>query len=150
MNLLQVLAYLEENFPEQSLTFAPGKLRRVLEREQAVQGTGEAEWIDGKEAHSITGIRERTLRSKAEKWERLQRSGTRPEIRVSATSNSDGAHWRYDRADCLAYAAVRDRPRPTDELSRPRPDNQSQPVESSSDDPIDLAARRYAGKALRT
>jgi hypothetical protein len=150
MTLLQVLAYLEANFPSQPLTIAPGDLRRVIEREQAVQGTGEAEWIDGKEAHAITGIRERTLRNKAERWERLQASGERPEIRVSATSESGGAHWRYNKADCLAYAAARGKPHPQVVHSRKSPDDQPEPIEAPTDDPIDLAARRYAAKALRT
>jgi len=151
MNFLQVLAYMEMHFPGTPITLDPGDLRRVLEREQAVQGTGDSEWIDGRTAHQITKVPERTLRSKAERWEGLQNAGNRPEIRVCSTSDRDGAHWRYHKGDCLAYAASHRQPTlpttvPAPIESGPAPD----PEDTNSADSIDLAARRYAARARRS
>jgi hypothetical protein len=133
------------------MSIQPSELRRLLEREQAAHGVDEAEWIDGQEAHKITRIPHRTLRSKAGRWERQQNSGARPEIRVTATSDSDGAHWRYHRADCLAYAAAMGRLR----LSAATPEGPqsiqlAEATEANTADPIDLAARRYADRARRS
>lgn len=150
MTLREVLAYLDEHLPGTSMTIQPSELRRVLEREQATRGADGAVWIDGQQAHEITGIPHRTLRSKAARWERLQNLGTRPEIRVSATGDSDGAHWRYHKADCLAYAAAQGRPRPSTTRQSPQSPTSTEPTEAHTADPIDLAARRYADRARRS
>jgi hypothetical protein len=90
--------------PQARLDLTASELLLLLEEAAGGGAQDELSWIPLKAAALATGIPERTLRDRAERWDRLQDQGKRPEIRVSKTGTGEKSHWRFRESDCEAYA----------------------------------------------
>lgn len=86
--------------------------------------------VDTATAAEILDLPERTVRSLATRWLKMQAMGKRPPVRVSRTSGAANAHWRLDRDELEAYAG-------SDEQEGPRLHTESR---TDPNDPAAIAA----------
>lgn len=96
------------------VTLTVGQLRALIEGRDLETFDG----IPTGEAAKLTGEKERRLRTLWAQWDRIQRDGGRPPVRVSRKGASDRSDMLFDRSDCLLYrnrrpdAPVRPEPSP--------------------------------------
>lgn len=108
-----------------TVTMTVGQLRSIVEGRAAASFHG----IGTSEAAEITGEDARALRRLWSTWDRVQKDGGRPRIRVSRKTNSPRSDLLFDRSDCYAYrqAGYGDARSSRSEADRPQPTPPSDP-----------------------